>query len=162
MNLLSSGLTHGSAMQCTWTMDNIFMPASSPWIIPKQLSHFNRIPLWVLDHDFSAFLYLVPLCLLGFKKKVYNYRLIPLSCDGNLIFLPFESSCEKMWKQATMVSTIRWWFLTDINGFRGLLKLIMWLKQSSLGSHTVESLTENKGIERRAQSRTVNTLKFTL
>lgn len=134
MNLLSSGSSHGSIMQCTWTMDNIFMPESSPWIIPKQLSLSNRIsiPLWVLDPDISAFLYLKALCLLGLDNaEMYNYRLILPSCDDNLIFLTLKAVILKNVTRGCDGAYHSGWFLPDINGFRGLFKLIMRVKQSS-------------------------------
>lgn len=96
MNLLSSGPSHADATQCTWTMDNIFRPASSPQIISKPLSCFNHTPLWILltKNDFRISHHIPP-CLVGLiYAPQKNYTFIPLPRDGKymVILFPFESS----------------------------------------------------------------------
>lgn len=51
-------------------------------------SHFNPTPLRVLDRDIRIFLYLKTsnACQALIKHEMYNYTLILLLSDGNLIF----------------------------------------------------------------------------
>lgn len=163
MDLLSSGPSRGTVAECTWTMDNIFMPVSSPWIIPKQCSHFNRIPLWLLDCDISTFLYFVSLCLLdNYTARMYNYRLI-LYFLRMAIFSGFWR--QSFWKDVWWCCDVFYlpgWFLPYINGARGLIKCIMWLKQSSPCDHALRVIYRNEWVVKRAQSYAVITLKLTL